>query len=258
MNPTITISDILAMAPEFVELNQGCTPTQLETQVPLYNSMADSVVASPPYPSTPLNPDSGMTEIQALLSEGVPATGSLILTFKGQPTAAILPTDGPSDIEAKITALSTIGAGNATVSGDWTGTAGPPTITFATALANTNQPLLVVLVDSFMTGGSKPIPVHVFPKETQRGFAPVTAIYAVKMLVICHWLKCSKNTEGPITMDKVGDLQSQYATPDLNQNQDWNETIYGRRYLQMRRIYAFSLGVAPQPRPAPYNNSEFA
>lgn len=90
----------------------------------------------------------------------------------------------------------------------------------------------------------------VFPNTVSNG-SQFTPIYIVKMLVICHWLKGSINTEGRVAADGVADLSTNYATPDVNQNADWNNSIYGQRYVQFRRIYVPGVSVAPAPIPAP-------
>jgi hypothetical protein len=86
----------------------------------------------------------------------------------------------------------------------------------------------------------------VYPSIAPDGdqFSP---IYIVKMLVVCHWLKLTINTEGRVSSDKVGDNQTNYSVPDVNSNADWNNTIYGQRYVQFRRIYAPGISQAPAP-----------
>lgn len=78
-----------------------------------------------------------------------------------------------------------------------------------------------------------------------------TPIYMAKMFIICHWLKMGMNTEGRIASDKVGDLASTYATPNVNDSNDWNNSIYGQRYIQFRRMYAPGITHSPRPHNPP-------
>jgi hypothetical protein len=67
------------------------------------------------------------------ISLGSPSAGNFTLTYKGQTTANIVYNAAASAVQSALQALSTIGAGNATVSGS---NGGPYTVTFAGTLAN--------------------------------------------------------------------------------------------------------------------------
>jgi hypothetical protein len=90
-------------------------------------------------------------EVQTLTITGAPTGGSFSLTFNGATTPALAYNAAPAAVQTALQALSTIGAGNATV----TGTAGVSyVVTFAGTLANQNVGSLVP-VGTF-TGGTSP------------------------------------------------------------------------------------------------------
>ncbi len=64
---------------------------------------------------------------------GTQSSGTFTLTYKGQTTATIAYNAASAAVQTALQALSTIGAGNATVSGS---AGGPYTVTFAAALAS--------------------------------------------------------------------------------------------------------------------------
>ncbi|MCW2901917.1 MAG: hypothetical protein JWO67_4182 [Streptosporangiaceae bacterium] len=93
----------------------------------------------------------GTNEVQTITITGVPTGGTFSLTFQGQTTPALAFNAATSAVQTALQALSTIGSGNATV----TGTAGTSyVVTFVGALANTNVPNIVA-VGTF-TGGTSP------------------------------------------------------------------------------------------------------
>jgi hypothetical protein len=69
---------------------------------------------------------------------GSPSAGTFTLTFNGQTTAGIAFGATISAVQTALVALSSVGTGNATVTGS---TGGPYTVQFAGALANTAQAL---------------------------------------------------------------------------------------------------------------------
>jgi hypothetical protein len=94
---------------------------------------------------------SGVNEVQTVTISGGPTGGTFSLTFQGQTTPALAYNASTSAVQTALQALSTIGAGNATV----TGTAGTSyVVTFVGALAATNVPSIVA-VGTF-TGGTTP------------------------------------------------------------------------------------------------------
>lgn len=93
----------------------------------------------------------GTNEVQTISISGTPTGGTFSLTYNGQTTAALAYNAATSVVQTALQGLSTIGAGNATV----TGTAGTSyVVTFVGALAATNTPAIVA-VGTF-TGGTTP------------------------------------------------------------------------------------------------------
>lgn len=90
-------------------------------------------------------------EVQTITITGAPTGGSFSLTFGGQTTAAIAYNATAATVQTALQGLSSIGAGNATVSGS---AGGPYTVTFVSALAATNV-AQIVAVGTF-TGGTSP------------------------------------------------------------------------------------------------------
>lgn len=97
-------------------------------------------------------PYNGITEeTQTVTVTGAPTGGTFTLTFSGQTTAAIAYNATAAAVQAALQALSNIGAGNVTVSGN---AGGPYTVVFAGALANTDVAQLTATAS--LTGGTTP------------------------------------------------------------------------------------------------------
>lgn len=94
-----------------------------------------------------------VNEVQTITSDAT--GGTFTLTYRGATTAALARNVSTADLQTALQGLSTIGAGNATVSG----TAGSSyVITFASSLAATDVEL-ITLDGSALTGGSATIAV---------------------------------------------------------------------------------------------------
>lgn len=76
------------------------------------------------------------SEVQLVTLFAIPTAGTFTLTFGGETTAGIAYNAAASAVQSALEALSTIGSGNATVSGS---AGGPYTVTFSGALANLPQ-----------------------------------------------------------------------------------------------------------------------
>lgn len=101
--------------------------------------------------SAPTPSGAGASEVQTISITGAPTGGTFSLTFGGQTTPALAYNASTSAVQTALQALSSIGAGNATV----TGTAGSSyVVTFTGTLANTNV-APIVAVGTF-TGGTSP------------------------------------------------------------------------------------------------------
>jgi hypothetical protein len=93
----------------------------------------------------------GTSEVQTVAVTGTPTGGTFSLSFNGATTPALAYNASTSAVQTALQALSTIGAGNATV----TGTAGVSyVVTFTGALANQNVGTLVAVAT--LTGGTTP------------------------------------------------------------------------------------------------------
>lgn len=90
--------------------------------------------------------------VQTVTITGTPSGGTFTLTMGGQTTTAIAYNAAPAAVQAALVALSTIGAGNALVTGN---TGGPYTVTFQGALANTTIAAMTASGAS-LTGGASP------------------------------------------------------------------------------------------------------
>lgn len=80
----------------------------------------------------------GMIENDYTVTLGSPSAGTFTLTFNGVTTSGIAYNAWASTVQTAVTGLSSVGAGNATVSGS---TGGPYTVRFTGALANTSNAL---------------------------------------------------------------------------------------------------------------------
>lgn len=93
-------------------------------------------------------------ELQQIAITGSPTGGTFTLNFGGQITAAINWNDPASTVQTRLQALSTIGAGNALVTGG-PGPGTPYVVEFAGTMAKTAQALITLQTNS-LTGGTSP------------------------------------------------------------------------------------------------------
>jgi hypothetical protein len=93
-------------------------------------------------------------ELQQIALTGNPTGGTFTLTFGGQTTAAINWNDPASVVQTRLQALSSIGAGNALVTGG-PGPATPWVVEFAGSMAKTAEALITRTTNS-LTGGTTP------------------------------------------------------------------------------------------------------
>jgi hypothetical protein len=91
-------------------------------------------------------------EVQTVTITGSPTGGTFTLTFRGATTSGIAYNAAASTVQTALQGLSTIGSGNATVSGS---AGGPYSVTFASALAATAVDELTANGAS-LTGGTAP------------------------------------------------------------------------------------------------------
>lgn len=91
-------------------------------------------------------------ETQSLTITGSPTGGTFTLTFGGQTTATINWNDTAATVQTRLQALTSIGAGNALVTGS---AGGPWTVEFSGTLAKTAEALITLTTNS-LTGGVSP------------------------------------------------------------------------------------------------------
>lgn len=95
----------------------------------------------------------GTDEVQRATISGTPTGGNFTLTFNGQTTANIAYNATAAAVQTALQALSTVGAGNVTVTGG-PGPGTPYTFTFTNDLGQANQPALTATAS--FTGGTSP------------------------------------------------------------------------------------------------------
>lgn len=91
-------------------------------------------------------------EVQTVTITGAPTGGTFTLTYAGQTTSAIAYNASAATVQSALWALSTIGAGQVSVSGS---AGGPYTVTFQGTLASTDVAAMTASGAS-LTGGSSP------------------------------------------------------------------------------------------------------
>ncbi|HEY5201192.1 MAG TPA: hypothetical protein VIJ31_09805 [Acidothermaceae bacterium] len=122
------------------------------------------------YPAATITSGAGTAAVQTVTINGVPTGGTFTLTFNGATTAVLtagtsLPTTAA--VQSALQALSTIGSGNALVTGS---AGGPYTVTFAGTLAAQSVPAITAN-GALLTGGTNP---SVSVAQTTPGVAPIT------------------------------------------------------------------------------------
>lgn len=113
---------------------------------------------------------SGTTEVQTVTVTGTPTGGTFTLAFRGQTTAGVAYNANAAAVQSALQAITTIGAGGATVSGS-----GPYVVTFAGALALQAVELLVAS-GAGLTGGTSP---SVTVARTTPGVDPQDTIFDI-------------------------------------------------------------------------------
>lgn len=101
--------------------------------------------------SVPTPSGTSSNEVQTVTITGAPTGGTFVLDIGGQPTTDLAYNASTAAVQAALQALSTVGAGNVTV----TGTAGSSyVLTFGGTLAAANVPQAVAVAN--FTGGTSP------------------------------------------------------------------------------------------------------
>ncbi|WP_052336142.1 hypothetical protein [Mycobacterium canetti] len=109
-------------------------------------------------------------EAQLVTITGSPTGGTFTLTYAGQTTAGIAYNAAASAVQSALAALSTVGAGNVSVSGS---AGGPYTVTFLGALGSQDVALLTAS-GAGLTGGTSPgvTVATVTPAHYANGYIP--------------------------------------------------------------------------------------
>jgi len=157
--------------------------------------------------------NTAQNEIQTVTISGAPTGGTFSLLFAGQLAAGIAFNATAATVQAALQALSTIGSGNATVTGS---AGGPWTVTFAGALGNLNQPLMTAI--NSLTGGTTP---SIAIAETQVGnpgfryFKPYASGNTDGSQVAKGLLQydCSTDTQARVTVGGSDYSEQQRAVP---------------------------------------------
>ncbi|RJO74165.1 head decoration protein [Nocardia panacis] len=92
----------------------------------------------------------GTSAVQTVSITGAPTGGTWTATFNGQTTSAIAYNATAAAVQSALTALSSVGANNVTVTGT-----GPYTVTFTGALASKAVPVMTAS-GAGLTGGTSP------------------------------------------------------------------------------------------------------
>jgi hypothetical protein len=135
----------------------------------------------------------GIADIQTVTITGGPTGGTFTLTFGGQTTSALAYNAAAGAVQTAFQALSSVGAGNATVAGS---AGGPYTITFGGTL--TGPQSLITAAAGSLTGGTTP---GVSIVHATTGVAPTFAVAV------------SGSNGGPYTIT----FQNQLANHDVSQ-----------------------------------------
>lgn len=123
----------------------------------LIRKARDGSVFIAPYsapPITALTSGGATNEVQTVTIGGTPTGGTFTLTFNGSATSGIAYNAVASAVQSALQALSSVGAGNATVGGG-PGPGTPYTVTFTGTLAGTDVPVMTGSAAS-LTGGTSP------------------------------------------------------------------------------------------------------
>jgi hypothetical protein len=100
----------------------------------------------------PCNPVVTTSSVQTATMGGAPTGGTFTLTFGGHTTTALAFNETSANVQSALVALSSIGAGNVSVSG---AAGGPWVITFQGTMALTAEPLITA-TNTSLTGGTSP------------------------------------------------------------------------------------------------------
>lgn len=104
------------------------------------------------YAGTNIVADGATNEVQSVTITGAPTGGTFTLTYSGQTTSGIAYNAAASTVQTALTGLSTVGSGNASVTGS---AGGPYTVTFKGDLSGVDASAITAS-GAGLTGGTSP------------------------------------------------------------------------------------------------------
>lgn len=110
----------------------------------------------------------GASAVQVVTPSAAASSGSVVFNLGGSASEAVLAGDNASQIQAKLVAMASIGAGGVVVTGDLTSTVN---LTFGGILKLSPLDLVTFTSNTLVDGGSNPITLT--PATTQTGVAPL-------------------------------------------------------------------------------------
>lgn len=138
---------------------------------------------------------SAANEVQRVTLTGPPNGGTFALGFRGAATGQLAYNITAGNLQTALQALSTIGSGNATVSGS---AGGPYTVTFASALAATDVPALAADGSQLQSaGGNADVQVDVV---TRGSAAEATQNVAGILFDTVEFADGSQHSDEPVAM----------------------------------------------------------
>src|SRR5262249_27207036 len=112
--------------------------------VPQITVGTNSLTGTTPTLTLATQADGVGNEVQTVVLGGTSVGGTYTLTFAGQTTGNINPTDSDATVQSALQGLSTIGSGNVTVLGSSGGSGGTYLVVFTGQLASANVPQITV------------------------------------------------------------------------------------------------------------------
>ena len=136
--------------------------------------------------------DDGVNEVQTITVSGSPTGGTWYATFLGKDTVQLDHNATSAEVQYALRDISSIGAGNVTVSGS---AGGPWTVTFVNGLKETDVPLINV-EDSLLTGGTNPA---IAVAETTKGVFPTAGTFEISTVATTTITLASSPTGGALS-----------------------------------------------------------
>jgi hypothetical protein len=189
--------------------------------------------------------EAGTNDVQTLTVTGSPTGGTFTVSFGGQTTSALAFNAAASVFQTAFQALSSVGAGNATVTGS---NGGPYTVTFVGTLANTLQTNITTNASS-LTGGTSP---GVSVTHTTSGAPAIAAVNDVQIVTISgtpaggtFTLTFGGQTTSALAFNAIGSTV-QTALQALSSINSGNVTVTGSASGPYTITFVSALAATPQ------------